>query len=53
MFKKWIVFHKKLKNLELKDKGGFKKNSKETQRGLKFSLKQKRINNTNGEKYIL
>lgn len=28
MFKKWIVFHKKLKNLELKDKGGFKKKKK-------------------------
>ena len=28
MFKKWIVFHKKLKNLELKDKGGFKKKNR-------------------------
>ena len=33
MFKKWIVFHKRLKKFELKDKGGFKKNLKKHKEG--------------------
>ena len=37
MFKKWIVFHKKTKKLEFKDKGGFKKK--------KFERNTKRVKN--------
>lgn len=42
MFKKWIVFHKKLKNFELKDKGGFKKKFERNTKRVKIQPKAKK-----------